>query len=134
MIDWLTADEFKTMFPSTEISEDDFKVFKDSATEDINFITSDKIIKLGFDNLESWVQHRIKRAIAYQILFYNDNGGLDGMTEEDYNSASVGSFSISQGGSSPNISPFIINGRRAHPKIKELLMTTNLLNAAVNGI
>ena len=133
---WLTHDDYNLLFPSYPIAEGAYDEYERSAVEDINFITSDKINKIGLDNLEEWKQHRVRRAVGYQVMFYAAQGGLYDLTEIDYNSASVGKFSIAKGtaNANPNIQPFTINGRQVSPKIRELLMGTGLLYAGVKGV
>lgn len=133
---WLTYDDYNLLFPSYPIAEDEYNEYERSAVEDINFITLEKINNVGFVNFEKWVQDRIQKAVGYQVMFYATQGGLYDLTEIDYNSTSVGKFSISKGtaNANPKIQPFTINGRQVSPKIRELLMGTGLLYAGVKGV
>ena len=93
------TDEFK----GVSLSEDAFNNLVSRASDLIDQVTNFKIETIGFENLYPAYQQRVKKAVAAQVEYMHVNGGIVNMQTADLSSASLGSFSYAENGSSGQV-------------------------------
>lgn len=73
---YLTYNQFYEQYPDTQIQEDRFQSLVQRAETDINGLTFNRITSKGFESLSDFQKSIIRRAVAMQVNFINDNSEL----------------------------------------------------------
>lgn len=73
---YLTYNQFYEQYPDTQIQEDRFQNLLQRAETDINGLTFNRITAKGFYSLSDFQKSIIRRAVAMQVNFINDNSEL----------------------------------------------------------
>lgn len=73
---YLTYNQFYEQYPDTQIQEDRFQSLEQRAEADINGLTFNRITAKGFESLSDFQKSIIRRAVAMQVNFINDNSEL----------------------------------------------------------
>lgn len=98
---YITKAEYDVFFPGNEITDADFTIIEDIASNIINRATIGKINAFGLTSLTTTLQDKIKKATAHQVNVLEKNGALDaliGDSELDSASITIGSYSESFSG------------------------------------
>lgn len=93
---YATVEYYENDFEGTLIPDDDIEKCLKEASEKIDSITFNRIVKIGFDNLTPFQQEKIKMAVCYQAEYIYDNG-FNGENKSDIASYSVLDISVSVG-------------------------------------
>lgn len=88
---YATKEQFLTMFPNTEMSEQEIQNQLEAASVDVDGLTFNRITACGFDRLTAFQQDRVQRAVCQQADFRFQNADLfDGVIQSySLNGASV---------------------------------------------
>lgn len=89
---YITATEYTTITGKTAPS--DFTLLEAAAAGIVDELTLYGYVGRDATSLPSYVQLKLKAAVAYQVMLLDDRG-LDGVNENAVSSASVGKFSYS---------------------------------------
>ena len=132
---YITKTEYDTAFPDNSISDNDFTIVSDIASNIVNRATVGKIDAFGLSNLSTDLQTKIKNCTSYQVNIIEENGGLNALVgNSDLNSQSltVGKFSESYGseGNYEGTRATLVEGIPISPAINIILHGTGLLNTA----
>lgn len=74
MDQYVTKEYYVDTFKGTGIPNDDIEKYLGLAQEKIDDITFNRIVGIGFNNLTSFQQENIKKAICKQAEYYFENG------------------------------------------------------------
>lgn len=88
MNQYATSEYYKNEFKGTLMTENDIDKYLQEATEKINSITFNRIVKIGFDNLTPFQKEKIQRAVCYQAEYILENG------YNNENKQNIASFSV----------------------------------------
>ena len=115
-----------TAFTTTTISDDDFNIISERASDIIDVITFSKIADKGISFYPSSVQSKIKKATCALCESIQINGGVTTLAQsvDDLTSVSIGSFSY---GKAPGNDTNIIYGVTIPPLLYMYLTGTGLL-------
>lgn len=88
---YVTYDDFKKMFPNSQIPSDEILFYLKTASVDIDSLTFNRIIACGFDTLTDFQKEKVKNAVCRQAEFRFQNQELfDGVIQSySLNGASV---------------------------------------------
>lgn len=91
-----------TSFTTTAISDSDFNIISERASDIIDTITFNKIADKGISSYPLSVQSKIKKATCALCESIQTNGGVTALTQSDDNltNVSIGSFSYGKNSSS----------------------------------
>ena len=92
------------------VSDSDFPIFEQRASELIDNITMQRVAINGLDSYIPFIQEQFKKAVCAQIEYINSNGIEIVNSYGEEQSASLGKFSYSgNSGGDQSISPMAIN-------------------------
>ena len=74
MNQYVTKGYYSNDFNGTTIPDDEIEKYLELAQEKIDSITFNRIVKIGFDNLTTFQQKKIKMAVCYQAEYIFSNG------------------------------------------------------------
>lgn len=122
---------YDNTFKGPEIPED-FDLFATIAEELADIIATQPI---DMDKLTDEQKDYLKRAICYEIMYLHAQGGMEavnGFTESDIESESLGDYRISRGGSSGSSTKVkTVNGIPVHSMLLALLKKAGLYSVWV---
>ena len=107
---------------------DDFRELSERASEQIDAVTRWSICG-RFECLEKWKQDYIKKATCAQVLYLSENGGMSAISDSGLQSATLGRFSYTVGGTASGSSA---GGQTVTPAAISYLAPTGLLYAGVD--
>lgn len=84
---YITYEQYATMYGTPPISEADFPVYANAASDLIDSITQYRIVEGGLSALPVLVQTLVQKAAAAQVLYFTQNGleaVLSGQTGQGY--------------------------------------------------
>ena len=115
-----------TAFTTTTISDDDFNIISERASDIIDTITFNKVADKGISFYPSSVQSKIKKATCALCESIQINGGVTTLAQsaDDLTSVSIGSFSYGKNSSSGTNSVY---GVTIPPMLYMYLSGTGLL-------
>lgn len=115
-----------TAFTTTTISDDDFNIISERASDIIDVITFNKIADKGISSYPLPVQNKIKKATCALCESIQINGGVTALAQstDDLTSVSIGSFSYGKNSSSGTNSVY---GVTIPPMLYMYLSGTGLL-------
>lgn len=115
-----------TAFATTTISDDDFNIISERASDIIDAITFNKIAGKGISSYPSSVQSKIKKATCALCESIQINGGVTTLAQsvDDLTSVSIGSFSY---GKNSNSGTNSVYGVTIPPLLYMYLTGTGLL-------
>lgn len=125
---YATFAEFVEIYPGA-CAEVDYPPSASAASDIIDILTNFRIREIGFDNLPESIKSKVKRAEIAQTAYIIQNGGVESTVSSVTNgSFTVGSVSVSDGGTSNNIGTEI----NASPVAVAWLAKTGLLYRGVS--
>lgn len=74
MSQYITKEYYTDIFKGTAVPSEEVEKYLELAEEKINDITFNRIVKIGFNNLTSFQQENIQKAICKQAEYYFENG------------------------------------------------------------
>jgi len=88
-------------YKGDSIPEDEFEALEQRASELIDDLTQYRVAQSdnGIADYSAFVQKQFKKAVCSQIEFMNANGGSELLTADNMQSAGLGKFNYSSGGS-----------------------------------
>ena len=93
----LTYEEYQTILPHKPISEDEFNSNRFEALNVIDYLTRDFLHFKDFDNLPTYLQTKLRHALALQISYFVEKGANTASAISDTPmSVTVGRTSISK--------------------------------------
>jgi len=115
-----------TAFTTTTISDDDFNIISERASDIIDVITFNKVSDKGISSYPLSVQNKIKKATCALCESIQINGGVTTLAQsvDDLTSVSIGSFSYGKNSSSGTNSVY---GVTIPPMLYMYLSGTGLL-------
>lgn len=72
----LTFEQYVEQYPDTDIEAENFESLEKRAETDINGLTFNRISAKGFDSLTDFQKLLVRRAVAMQVKFINENSEL----------------------------------------------------------
>lgn len=119
-----------TSFTTTTISDSDFTLISERASDIIDVITFNKVADKGIDFYPLSVQNKIKKATCALCESIQINGGITSLAQSNDNltNVSIGSFSY---GKAPGNDTNIIFGVTIPPLVYMYLSNTGLLYSGV---
>ena len=93
MSQYVTSEYYSSEFKGTSIPSDSIDRYLKLASEKIDSITFNRIVRIGFNNLTVFQQEKIKEAVCYQAEYIFTNGFND-EEKEDISSYSVLDISV----------------------------------------
>jgi hypothetical protein len=98
---YITKSDY-TAFTTTTISDDDFNIISERASDIIDVITFNKVADKGISFYPLSVQNKIKKATCALCESIQTNGGVTTLAQsvDDLTSVSIGSFSYGKNSSS----------------------------------
>jgi len=94
MNQYATSEYYKNTFKGTMIPENDIDKYLQEASEKIDSITHNRIVRIGLDNLTPFQKGKVQTAVCYQAEYILKNGFND-EEKEDISSYSVLDISVS---------------------------------------
>ena len=73
---YLTFDEFKDIYPETEMESQEFERLERRAESDIDRLTFNRITACGFEMLSDFQKSIVRRSVALQMNFISDYSDL----------------------------------------------------------
>ena len=73
---YLTFEQYIEQYPDTDIEAENFESLEKRAETDINGLTFNRISAKGFDSLTDFQKPLVRRAVAMQVKFINENSEL----------------------------------------------------------
>lgn len=73
---YLTFDEFKDIYPETEMEAPEFERLESRAESDIDRLTFNRITACGFEMLSDFQKSIVRRSVALQMNFISDYSDL----------------------------------------------------------
>lgn len=73
---YLTFEQYVDQYPDTDIEAENFESLEKRAETDINGLTFNRISAKGFDSLTDFQKLLVRRAVAMQVKFINENSEL----------------------------------------------------------
>ena len=115
-----------TAFTTTTISDDDFNIISERASDIIDTITFNKVADKGIDFYPLSVQNKIKKATCALCEAIQINGGVTTLAQSNDNltNVSIGSFSY---GKAPDSDAKNVYGVTIPPLVYMYLSNTGLL-------
>lgn len=74
MDQYVTKEYYVNTFKGTTIPNDDIDKYLELAKEKIDEVTFNRIVGIGFNNLSSFQQENVQKAVCRQAEFYFENG------------------------------------------------------------
>lgn len=74
MSQYATGEYYTTTFGGTLIPTDRIDKYLKEASEKIDDVTFNRIVKIGFDNLTIFQQEKVQNAVCYQAEYIFENG------------------------------------------------------------
>lgn len=94
MNQYATSEYYKDIFKGTLLTDEDVDKYLREASEKIDSITFNRIVRIGFDNLTLFQKEKIQQAVCYQAEYILKNGFNDEEKEETISSYSVLDISV----------------------------------------
>lgn len=94
MNQYATSEYYYEIFKGNVIQSEDINRCLQEATEKIDSITHNRIVRIGFDNLTPFQKEKIQKAVCYQAEYIMKNGYNDEEKEKDISSYSVLDISV----------------------------------------
>ena len=115
-----------TAFTTTTISDDDFNIISERASDIMDVITFNKIADKGISSYPLSVQNKIKKATCALCESIQKNGGVTTLAQstDDLTNVSIGSFSY---GKAPDNGTNSVYGVTIPPLLYMYLSGTGLL-------
>ena len=124
---YATFAEFVEIYPDA-CAEVDYPPAASAASDVIDILTNFRVQEIGFDSLPESIKSKVKRAEMAQTAYIIQNGGVESTVSGTANgSYTVGSVSVSDGGTSNNVGAEI----NASPVAVAWLAKTGLLYRGV---
>ena len=96
---YITYEQYVTLYGASAISQEDFPIYAQRASDLIDSITQYRIPRSGgISALAAWVQELIQNAAAAQVLYFSQLGLESILTGQTGQSFTVGKVSVSGGG------------------------------------
>lgn len=73
---YLTFEQYVDQYPDTDIEAENFESLEKRAETDINGLTFNRISAKVFDSLTDFQKPLVRRAVAMQVKFINENSEL----------------------------------------------------------
>lgn len=112
---YVDSDYYKNTYKGTVIPDDELDGKLELASNDINSLTFNRIVGIGFDNLTSFQQDKVKKAVCLQADFIYQYADFMNLPVDSY---TAGSTSVSFGKDS--------NGVRTPNTVMKYLGQTDL--------
>lgn len=111
---YVDVEYYKNEYGGNIISDDELKQKLNKASDQIDTLTYNRIVAIGFENLSPFQQDKVKKAICYQADFIYQYGAYLDMPLSGYSAGSVSlSFKPQQGGGNIKTCDEVINLLRA---------------------
>lgn len=134
---YITKLQYDTLFPSNDLSTEEFDVYVEAASVIIDRLSINRIPSLGgLDEFSAYTQDKVQRATAAQINTIEDQGGMSALTggpSAIVGSVSIGRYSESNGSKSGSGSGIqLIDSIPVSPMAKMYLQPTGLIYPGLN--
>lgn len=93
MNQYATSEYYFTTFKGNVLQKENVDMYLQEATEKIDSITFNRIVRIGFDNLTPFQKEKVQKAVCYQAEYILNNGFND-EDKEDIASYSVLDISV----------------------------------------
>lgn len=93
MNQYATSEYYFTTFKGNVLQKENVDKYLQEATEKIDSITFNRIVRIGFDNLTPFQKEKVQKAVCYQAEYILNNGFND-EDKEDIASYSVLDISV----------------------------------------
>ncbi|WP_142414395.1 hypothetical protein [Hathewaya massiliensis] len=101
---------YKNEYGGNIISDKDLKQELNKASDQIDTLTYNRIVGIGFDNLTPFQQERVKKAVCYHADFIAQYGDYINMPLSGYSAGDISlSFKAKEGGGNIKTSDEVIN-------------------------
>lgn len=70
---YLTFEEFMELFPESDVTAEQFQSLEERAEMQIDRLTFNRITASGFETLTDFQKDRVRRSVALQVKFINEN-------------------------------------------------------------
>ncbi len=124
MSQYVTKEYYINIFKGTAVPIEEVEKYLELAQEKIDEVTFNRIIGIGFNNLTSFQQENIQKAICRQAEYYFENGINSFSSVSSY---SVLDISVNVDNSSETEAQKACMGEFAHMYIKKTGLTGRLL-------
>ncbi len=94
MNQYATSEYYYNSFKGNVLQLEDADRYLQEATEKIDSITFNRIVRIGFDNLTPFQKEKVQKAVCYQAEYILENGYNDEEKEKDISSYSVLDISV----------------------------------------
>lgn len=120
---YVTLGYYCNTFQGESVDNADFPALLERASEIVEEMTMYRLTPLSFEAMPESVRDRVMRAICAQIEYLDANGGSEMDTRAGLQSAALGKFSYTAGGSDASGT-----GQSLYaPRAQRILMPTGLL-------
>lgn len=107
---YVDSEYYKNEYGGNVLSDEDLKQKLSRASDQIDILTYNRIVAIGFDNLTSFQQERVKKAVCYQADFIAQYGEYINMPLSGFSAGDISlSFKPQQGGGNVKTSDDVIN-------------------------
>ena len=129
MSTYIDFDYYANVFNGSVMDEETFNRLNARASDMIDILTGQRLVTLGFSSLSEFAQTQVKKAVAAQVEYLFNNGGIDFIADGgNLSSVQVGSFSL---GSKSRSGDDASGGSLISPLISGYLALTGLLYSGV---